>query len=105
MEKKKKTKTKKRAVISDDESRTELNLNDRGDPKLYVDVNIGKSDGMERIIVYEGDSARALAAEFCMKHGLSPDMREKLEVLLDQQIAAVLPQIQEDEGLSEEELE
>ena len=60
---------------------------------------------MERIIVYEGDTAKKLAAEFCMKHGLSPDMREKLEMLLDQQIAAVLPQIQEDEDVSDEELD
>ena len=29
---------------------------DERDPKLYVDVNIGKN-GMERIVVYEGDTA------------------------------------------------
>jgi type IV secretory pathway ATPase VirB11/archaellum biosynthesis ATPase len=33
---------------------------DERDPKLYVDVNIGKS-GMERIVVYEGDTAESLA--------------------------------------------
>ena len=40
-----------------------LSLN-KSDPKLYVDVNIGKQ-GMERIIVYEGDTAEGLSREFC----------------------------------------
>lgn len=67
--------------------------NTKGDPKLYVDVNIGKSGSMERIIVYEGDSADTLATEFCQKHGLINDMQEKLVLLLEQQIAGVLPRI------------
>lgn len=65
----------------------------QGDPKLYVDVNIGKAGGMERIIVYEGDSVDVLANEFCKKHGLNSEMRDKLKVLLEQQIAGVLPKI------------
>jgi hypothetical protein len=32
---------------------------DERDPKLYVDVNIGKNQ-MERIVVYEGDTADSL---------------------------------------------
>ena len=52
------------------------------DPKLYVDVNIGKQ-GMERIIVYEGDRADELAREFCTKNGLNEEMEEKLRILLD----------------------
>ena len=39
---------------------------------------------MERIIVYEGDTAEGLAAKFCEKHGLNDDMKEKLKLLLDQ---------------------
>jgi hypothetical protein len=46
----------------------------KGDPKLYVDVNIGKQGGMERIIVYEGDTAENLAREFCLKNGLNSEM-------------------------------
>ncbi len=42
---------------------------DERDPKLYVDVNIGKN-GMERIVVYEGDTAESLAESFCQKHKL-----------------------------------
>lgn len=63
---------------------------------MYVDVNIGQK-GMERIVVYEGDTAEALADEFCQKHGLSEDMKAKLVGLLEQQIASVLPKIVEDE--------
>lgn len=52
------------------------------DPKLYVDVNIGKQ-GMERIIVYEGDTAEGLSKEFCEKNGLNKEMEEKLRMLLE----------------------
>ena len=75
---------------------------DERDPKLYVDVNIGKN-GMERIVVYEGDTAESLADQFCEKHKLNKDMKEKLKVLLDQQIAGVLPKIMEDEDLDDSE--
>jgi len=77
---------------------------DERDPKLYVDVNIGKN-GMERIVVYEGDTAESLADQFCEKHKLNKDMKEKLKVLLDQQIAGVLPKIMEDEDLDDSEQE
>lgn len=70
--------------------------NDGRDPKLYVEVNIGKS-GMEKIVVYEGDSAEWLATQFCQKHNLNPEMKEKLKLLLDEQIAGVLPKIVEDD--------
>ena len=72
------------------------------DPKLYVDVNIGKQ-GMERIVVYEGDTAEGLARDFCQQNGLPPDMQEKLKMLLEQQIAGVLPKIVEDDANESEE--
>jgi F0F1-type ATP synthase delta subunit len=74
------------------------------DPKLYVDVNIGKQ-GMERIIVYEGDTAEGLAKEFCEKNGLNKEMEEKLRMLLEQQIAGVLPKIIEDNANESEDEE
>lgn len=79
---------------------------DERDPKLYVDVNIGKTGTekhMERITVYEGDTAEQLATEFCEKHNLNDDMKEKLKIMLEQQIAGVLPKIMEDEGNDDEE--
>lgn len=75
---------------------------DERDPKLYVDVNIGKN-GMERIVVYEGDTAESLATSFCEKHTLSKEMKEKLKVLLEQQIAGVLPKIIEDDDADDSE--
>lgn len=60
---------------------------------------------MERIIVYEGDTAEGLSREFCLKNGLNQDMEEKLRVLLEQQIAGVLPKIVEDDVNESEEEE
>lgn len=77
---------------------------DERDPKLYVDVNIGKSE-CERIVVYEGDSAEQLAIDFCKKHGLEDDMHSKLVVLLEQQIAGVLPKIMEGDDVYDSEEE
>lgn len=74
---------------------------DERDPKLYVDVNIGKN-GMERITVYEGDTAEQLAADFAKKHKLNADMKKKLVNLLEQQIAGVLPKIAEDDEYDQE---
>lgn len=60
---------------------------------------------MERIIVYEGDTAEGLSREFCLKNGLNKDMEEKLRILLEQQIAGVLPKIVEDDANENEEEE
>jgi hypothetical protein len=39
---------------------------------------------MERIVVYEGDTADSLATDFCVKNGLNLEMQQKLKVLLEQ---------------------
>ena len=52
---------------------------------LFVDINLG-DDQVERIVVYEGNTAAHLAAEFSLKHGLDKDTEEKLRDLIDQQI-------------------
>ena len=46
-----------------------------------MDVNIGRQ-GMERIVVYEGDKPEDLAKQFCKKKGLNEEMEEKLKILL-----------------------
>ena len=58
-------------------------------PLLFIDINLGE-EKPERIIVYEGDSANELATEFCTKHGLDDETREKLEEQLNLQIKNVL---------------
>jgi hypothetical protein len=66
---------------------------------LYVDVNLGSS-GSQRIVVYEGDSAEVLAADFAAKFNLDPLMKDKLTVMLHQQIAGVLEKIEEEQAPS-----
>jgi hypothetical protein len=38
---------------------------------------------LERIIVYEGDTAESLAKAFCLKNNLPEEMEEKLKLSLD----------------------
>lgn len=54
---------------------------DNREPMLYVDVNLGSS-GSQRIVVYDGDKADDLAADFAAKFNLDHSMREKLAVML-----------------------
>ena len=51
------------------------------EPMLYVDVNLGSS-GSPRIVVFDGDSAEALAADFAARFNLDATMREKLTIML-----------------------
>jgi hypothetical protein len=64
-------------------------------PLLFVDVNLG-GEASERIVVYEGDTARELALRFCEEHNLDEDTLEKLEELLVAQISTVLTKIDEE---------
>lgn len=61
---------------------------------LYVDVNLGNS-GTQRIVVFEGDTAEGLAEKFSTEYNLDEGMKEKLTLMLQQQIAGVLEKIEE----------
>lgn len=61
-----------------------------------MDVNLG-GESSERIVVFEGDTARDLALRFCEEHNLDEDTLEKLEDLLQSQISSVLTKIDEEE--------
>ena len=67
-----------------------------------MDINLG-GDEQERIVVYEGDTAVQLALNFCQEHNLDEETQEKLQELLEQQLAGVLPNVDEEEYNSEEE--
>ena len=54
-------------------------------PLLFVEVNI-TPDQAERISVFEGDTAAALALAFVRRHGLPDQKRSKLEALLSIQM-------------------
>ena len=66
------------------------------EPKLYVDVNVAHF-GLQRIVVYEGDTVESLVADFVQKCPIDEAMIEKLKGLLKQQIDGVLERIDEDE--------
>ena len=64
---------------------------------LYVDVNLGNS-GTQRIVVFEGDTAEGLAEKFSIEYSLDEVMKEKLTLMLQQQIAGVLEKIEEEQA-------
>lgn len=69
---------------------------------MFVDINLG-GDEQERIVVFEGDTAEQLAVDFCKIHNLDEETQEKLCELLEQQMAGVLPKIDENEDYDGEE--
>lgn len=62
---------------------------------LFVDVNLGDS-GNKRIVVYEGDTAEGCADKFAAENKLDDVMKEKLVLMLQQQISNVLEKIDEE---------
>lgn len=54
---------------------------DRGEPKLFVDVNV-TNYGLQRIVVYEGDTVESLVAAFVRQCPIDDFMIEKLKLLL-----------------------
>ena len=73
---------------------------DDREPKLYVDVNVANF-GVQRIIVYEGDTVDSLVSNFVKRCPIDEFMVEKLKTLLQQQIDGVLERIDEDEDLDD----
>lgn len=62
---------------------------------MFIDINLGE-ESSERIVVYEGDSAKDLAQKFCEKHNLDDETQIKLEEQLAAQIRSVLSKIDEE---------
>jgi len=76
------------------ENEAPLSEEQKADEKLYIDVNLGEN--VERIIVRKGDTAEGLAAKFAEEHGLSEAVRQKLEVLIQDQMKSLLDNIEEE---------
>jgi len=55
----------------DDEDDDE-DYDDSNPPLLFVDVNLGANE-QQRIVVYEGDTAKELADKFCQVHDLDEE--------------------------------
>lgn len=73
-------------------------------PLLFVDVNLGP-DHQERIVIYDGDTPTQLAQAFCKQHDLDEEMQEQLTLLLQQQMASILPKVVEEEDYNQEDTE
>lgn len=71
------------------------------EPKLFVDVNVANF-GLQRIVVYEGDTVESLVADFVKRCPIDEFMVEKLKLLLQQQMDGVLERIDEDEDSDDE---
>jgi len=76
------------------------------EPKLFVDVNVANF-GLQRIVVYDGDTVESLVTDFVKRCPIDEFMIEKLKLLLQQQMDGVLERIDEDEVVedSDEEAE
>ena len=65
---------------------------------MFVDVNVANF-GLQRIVVYDGDTVDSLVADFVKRCPIDEFMVEKLKLLLQQQMDGVLERIDEDEHL------
>jgi len=74
------------------------------EPKLFVDVNVANF-GLQRILVYEGDTVDSLVEDFVRRCPIDEFMKEKLKALLQQQMDGVLERIEEDEDIEVEDEE
>lgn len=58
-------------------------------PLLFVDVNTGKGK-IERVVIFEGDTAESVARNFAIKNELSPELESRLVVMLEKQMIGLL---------------
>jgi len=70
-------------------------VKEKGNILLYIDVNIG-NESFERIYFKEGDIPENVASEFVMKHELDNLEKEKLIVLIKNNINNLLESIEEE---------
>ena len=72
-------------------------VNDR--PILEIDVNL-KHGVKKKVIVYEGDTANDLAENFAEQNGLGEKMKNKLVILIQNEMDKLLNKITEEENES-----
>ena len=49
---------------------------------LFIDVNLGKDLGVQRLVLYENDSPQKVAEKFGRKHNLPTSKQDKLAKML-----------------------
>ena len=53
---------------------------------MYIDVNLGRTRGVKRIVVFDGDDPEEITEKFCLENGLTDKMKVKLNKMLSQQL-------------------
>ena len=49
---------------------------------LFVDVNLGRDKGMQRLVLYEDDEASLIVEKFSINNNLNDHKKKKLEQML-----------------------
>eukprot|EP00929_Paragymnodinium_shiwhaense_P061050 TRINITY_DN30484_c0_g1_i2.p1 TRINITY_DN30484_c0_g1~~TRINITY_DN30484_c0_g1_i2.p1 ORF type:complete len:1050 (+),score=227.29 TRINITY_DN30484_c0_g1_i2:117-3266(+) len=83
------------------EAHTDMQEEQLGPPLLYVDVNIAPGQPPERIMLREGQSPAAVAADFAAKHRLTPLLAQRLHTMLQEVVRRQLEHTQQ-QGVSQQ---
>ena len=51
-------------------------------PMLFIDINLGKEKGMQRVVLYDDDDPILIADKFAKEHNLSEQKQRKLETMI-----------------------
>mgnify|MGYP006889575030 CR=1 FL=1 len=73
-----------------------MQIEERGDPIMYLDVNLGKGLS-ERIVLCDGDDYLEVVEEFQMRFALSERKKLKLINVIKYQLSSMLTAINEEE--------
>ncbi len=55
-------------------------------PLAFIDVNLGREKGMQKLVIYSEDEPKTVAEKFAKKHGLGESKVAKLEQMLIQRV-------------------
>lgn len=69
-------------------------LDDERTPLLYLEVNLGHNL-VSKLVVFEGDDPSQVIERFTLENNLSDEKRKKLQKVVMEQMAAILPRIDE----------
>ncbi len=71
-------------------------LEDERTPLLYLEVNLGHNV-VSKLVVFEGDNPMTVVDQFAIANKLSEEKKKKLAKVVQDQLAAILPRIEESE--------
>lgn len=68
---------------------------------LVIDINL-KEGKKEKVCIFDGDTARDVAAIFCFENNLDESIQRRLEGLIEGHMSNLLMKIDEENAVSEE---